>query len=88
MLGSRRPCSNKVCKKDRAQFITSIHAQARTSLEVLCVWGLDAAQQAALQDGWAALCGAVLECEDIEGGSTRVWIRCHFGRHVFRCCSR
>lgn len=50
--------------------------QARTSLEVLCVWGMDVAQQSALQDGWSAVCGTVLECEDIEDGGTRVWIRC------------
>lgn len=45
------------------------------------MWGLDLVQQTALQDGWAALQGAVLDSEVIEDGGTRIWIRC-----CRRCC--
>lgn len=48
---------------------------ARNSLEALCVWGLDAVQQIALQDGWAALQGTVLDSEALKDGGTRFWIR-------------
>jgi hypothetical protein len=50
--------------------------QARTSLEVLCIWSLSAEQQEALQDDWATACGVVLECEGIDGDGCRLWIRC------------
>ena len=49
--------------------------QARTSLEVLCIWGLSAEQQAALQDDWATARGTVLEREGIDGDGCRLWIR-------------
>jgi hypothetical protein len=54
--------------------------QARISLEVLCIWGLTAEQQEALQDDWATAHGVVLEHEGIDGDGCRLWIR--YKHHV------
>lgn len=43
---------------------------------MLCIWGLSAEQQAALQDDWATACGAVLEHEGMAEDGCRLWIRC------------
>lgn len=50
--------------------------QARSSLEVLHVWGLSDAGRNALAAGWEAACGTATEFAHHDDGALHMWLRC------------